>query len=83
MLFKRATMRYLTTFPKTKYVKLDQDGLYFELRNKFKGMTFLDLYEISKGIWKSVHAPESNKPTTPIWTMVLKTLEKCSCISVK
>ena len=39
MLFKRATMRYLTTFPKTKYVKLDQDGLYFELRNKFKGMT--------------------------------------------
>ena len=33
-------------FPKTKYVEMNQRGLYIELRKKFQSMEFRDFYEL-------------------------------------
>ena len=46
--FKRVRTQCLTTLPKAEYVKIAIDGLNFELRKKFEGITFIDLFELSK-----------------------------------
>jgi hypothetical protein len=46
--FKRIRTRCLTTLPETEYIKIAIDGLSFELRNKFEGVTFIDLFELSE-----------------------------------
>ena len=48
MIIKESRMRCLITPLEAENVKLAQDGLDFELRKKFKGMTFLYLYELSE-----------------------------------
>ena len=48
MIIKESRMRCLITLLEAENVKLAQDGLDFELRKKFKGMTFLYLYELSE-----------------------------------
>jgi hypothetical protein len=48
MRFKRIRTRCHTTLPETEYVKIAIDGLNFELRKKFKGITFVDLFELSE-----------------------------------
>lgn len=48
MRFKRAKSRCLSGPPKVEFVKLAQDRLDFELRKKFEGMTFFDLFELSE-----------------------------------
>ena len=35
--------------PEAEYIKIAIDGLNFELRNKFEGITFIDLFELSEG----------------------------------
>ena len=47
MRFKTARMRCQIVLPEREYVKFVVDGLDFEFRKKFKGMTFFDLYELS------------------------------------
>jgi hypothetical protein len=48
MRFKRIRTRCHTTLPEAEYVKIAIDGLNFELRKKFKGITFVDLFELSE-----------------------------------
>ena len=48
MRFKRIITRCHTTLPEAEYVKIAIDGLNFELRKKFEGITFLDLFELSE-----------------------------------
>ena len=48
MRFKRIKTRCLTTLPEAEYVKITIDGLNFELRKKFEGITFIDLFELSE-----------------------------------
>jgi hypothetical protein len=48
MRFKRIRTRCLTTLPKAEYIKIAIDGLNFELRKKFEGITFIDLFELSE-----------------------------------
>ncbi len=48
MRFKRAKARCLSGLPEVDFVKLAQDGLDFELRKKFEGMTFFNLFELSE-----------------------------------
>ena len=42
MRFKRIRTRCHTMLPKAEYVKIAIDGLNFELRKKFEGITFID-----------------------------------------
>jgi hypothetical protein len=46
MRFKRIRTRCHTTLPEAKYVKIAIDGLHFELRNKFEGIMFINLFEL-------------------------------------
>jgi hypothetical protein len=46
MRFKRIRTRCYTTLPEAEYVKIAIDGLHFELRNKFEGITFINLFEL-------------------------------------
>ena len=46
MRFKRIRTRCLTTLLEVEYVKIAIDGLNFELRKKFEGITFIDLFEL-------------------------------------
>ena len=48
MRFKRIRIRCVTTLPEVGYVKIAIDGLNFELRKKFEGTTFIDLFELSE-----------------------------------
>ena len=48
MRFKRIRTRCLTTLPGGEYIKIDIDGLNFELRKKFEGITFINLFELSE-----------------------------------
>jgi hypothetical protein len=48
MRFKRIRTRCHTTLPEAEYVKIAIDGLNFELRKKFEGITFIDLFELSE-----------------------------------
>jgi hypothetical protein len=44
MRFKRIKTQCLTMLPEAEYVKIAIDGLNFELRKKFEGITFIDLF---------------------------------------
>ena len=44
--FKRNRTRCHTTLPEAEYVKITIDGLNFELRKKFEGITFIYLFEL-------------------------------------
>ena len=46
MRLKRVRTQCLTTLPEAKYIKIAIDGLSFELRKKFEGVTFIDLFEL-------------------------------------
>jgi hypothetical protein len=48
MRLKRVKTQCLTTLPEAKYIKIAIDGLIFELRKKLEGVTFIDLFELSK-----------------------------------
>ena len=48
--FKRNRTRCHTTLPEAEYVKITIDGLNFELRKKFEGITFIDLFELSERV---------------------------------
>ena len=48
MRFKRIRTRCHTTLPEAEYIKIAIDGLNFELRKKFEGITFIDLFELSE-----------------------------------
>uniref|UniRef100_A0A2N9FWA1 Retrotransposon gag domain-containing protein n=1 Tax=Fagus sylvatica TaxID=28930 RepID=A0A2N9FWA1_FAGSY len=48
MRFKRIRTRCLTTLPEAEYIKIAIDGLNFELRKKFEGITFFNLFELSE-----------------------------------
>jgi hypothetical protein len=48
MRFKRIRTRCHTTLSEAEYVKIAIDGLNFELRKKFEGITFIDLFELSE-----------------------------------
>jgi hypothetical protein len=48
MIFKRIRTRCYMTLPEAEYVKIAIDGLNFELRKKFEGITFVDLFELSE-----------------------------------
>lgn len=48
MKFKRAKVRYQVNIPESSFFKLAQDGLNFELRKKFEGMVFNDLFFLSE-----------------------------------
>ena len=47
MQFKTTCMRCQIVIPEKEYVKFTVDGLDFEFRKKFEGVTFFDLYELS------------------------------------
>ena len=46
--FKRIKTRCLTTLTEEEYVKITINSLNFELRKKFEGITFIDLFELSE-----------------------------------
>lgn len=46
MWFKRARMHCQIVLPEKEYVKFAVDGLDFEFRKKFEGVTFFDMYEL-------------------------------------
>jgi hypothetical protein len=48
MRFKRIKTRCHISLPEAEYVKIAIDGLNFELRKKFEGITFIDLFELSE-----------------------------------
>ena len=48
MRFKRIRTRCHTTLPEAEYIKIAIDDLNFELRKKFEGITFVDLFKLSK-----------------------------------
>ena len=48
MRFKRVKTQCLTTLPEVEYIKIAIDSLSFELRKKFEGVTFIDLFELSE-----------------------------------
>ena len=48
MRFKRIRTRCLTTLLEVEYVKIAINGLNFELRKKFEGITFINLFELSE-----------------------------------
>jgi hypothetical protein len=48
MRFKRIRTRCHTTLPEAEYIKIAIDGLNFELRKNFEGITFVDLFELSE-----------------------------------
>jgi hypothetical protein len=48
MRFKMIRTRCHTTLPEAEYVKIAIDGLNFELRKKFEGITFVVLFELSE-----------------------------------
>ena len=45
--FKKVKTRYHVYMPEIKVIRLAQNGLDFELRKKFDGMMFRDLFELS------------------------------------
>jgi hypothetical protein len=47
-------MRCQTTLLKVEYVKIDIDGLDFELRKKCEGMAYLDLFELPERAYESL-----------------------------
>ena len=48
MRFKRVKKRCLTTLPEAKHIKIAINGLNFELRKKFEGVIFIDLFVLSE-----------------------------------
>jgi hypothetical protein len=48
MRFKRIRTRCHTTLPEAEYIKIAIDGLNFELRKNFEGITFVDLFDLSE-----------------------------------
>lgn len=47
MQFKQVKSRCLSSLPEVTFINLAQDGLNFEFRKKFEGMTFFNLFELS------------------------------------
>lgn len=71
-------MRCLITLLEAENVKLAQDGLDFELRKKFKGMTFLYLYELSdKGNQIREHLEEEE---FIIWNLLSRPKKKLTML---
>jgi hypothetical protein len=61
MRFKKIRTRCLTTLPKAEYIKIAIDGLNFELRKKFEGITFIDLFELSERAFRFERAFKRRK----------------------
>lgn len=70
MRYKRARVRCQTSLPETEYIKFVVGGLNFELRKKFEGVNFFDLFELSEmeSRYGSLQRVENQKKNVTIET---------------
>ena len=63
-------MRCQTSLPETEYIKFVVGGLNFELRKKFEGVNFFDLFELSEmeSRYGSLQRVENQKKNVTIET---------------